>query len=252
MFDTPKFLKANQRRDPNSFPRTHTPRAGASRSREAIGVRVQMTRAAPRKRMSRAAKVGLGCGAVLLIALLGGLFIIALAFHVPPSTSQPQGGTARSEAALATATEQIRQLEDGASRGVPAQQMISVSQEDINSLIAARSPDVPLPPDVQNVNVEFANGIVRASAMAQRYGRDVYVEIAARPHCQPDGTVHVTIESGKLGRLPLPGNMRREIEAKVNAEIAKNLQQAPVVIESVATDQGVLTVVARTRPRSGR
>lgn len=210
-------------------------------------MRVHMTRKQPREPLSRWTALGLGCGVMSLIVALFFIYLFFSAFRIPSTlTSEPRSGTA-SEAAAARATTQFRQLENAMHSGSPVRQTIRLRDEDLNSLFVARSTQVRLPQDIERATVQFRDGIIHASAVTRWRGRKAYVQLDIRPLVEPDGTVRVAVEGGKVGRLPLPRYLRREIEERINNEITKNLRQGSVVIEGVAVQNGVLSVDLLTR-----
>jgi flagellar basal body-associated protein FliL len=209
-------------------------------------MRVHMTHPAPKRPMSLAAKLGIGCGAFALAVVLAIMLLVAAALQVPPTPKPPQPASPAPRARVDAAARQVSLLEEGARRGVPVEQAVTVRQEDLNAVLAARDPEYPLPPDVESVNLQFTNDIVRVSGVGRWQGRRVYVEVDARPTVGPDGRVQVTLEGGRLGRLPLPANIRRQIQDRINQELQKNLGEQSIVIESVTAQDGALTVVART------
>ncbi len=142
---------------------------------------------------------------------------------------------------------QLRQLEKATRSGVPVRQTVRLRDEDLNSLFAARSTEVRLPQDIERATVQFRDGIIHASAVTRWHGRKAYVQLDISPHVESDGTVRIAIEGGKVGRLPLPGRLQREIEERINNEIAKNLRQSSIVIKKVVAQNGVLSIDVLTR-----
>ncbi len=197
--------------------------------------------------MSRWAILGLGCGLTVVIIALLSIFFFFSAFHVPPAPITQTSPSTASKTAMTRATAQLHELEKATRSGVPLRQTIRLRDEDLNSLLAAPSTEVQLPQNIERAAVKFRDGVIHASSVIRWHGRRAYVELDIRPHVESDGTVRVTVEGGKVGRLPLPIRFRREIEEKINNEIAKNLRQGSIVIGNVVAQDGILSVDIFTR-----
>lgn len=121
----------------------------------------------------------------------------------------------------------------------------TITDEEINRALQGQAEISQDDITIQNLRVAFTPGtVVLAGNMTEPIRSGVTASF--RPELV-DGRVQFTLVSASLGRLPVPTSMVRSIEQTMNTTIGQFMAYMPAgyTLQSVAVDEGSLTVIAR-------
>ncbi len=91
---------------------------------------------------------------------------------------------------------------------------VSLSASDANAWIAASLPKwlanhqkpIKLPPEVSELQVGFASGVVRIGARVRHEGASHVLSASVRPEIREDGSLWLAATWVRLGRMPMPAS----------------------------------------------
>jgi len=208
--------------------------------------------------------LGIGCGSVLVLLLIGALVIYHQVTARPPAIAgvrvQPSGAGAAAPPAQpgtagATGNEaapqpppvdtQIQEIK----RAVETRQAVPVSfragESQLNQYIAqkidARSP-------VQNVQVTLRSGDLVATGSAVWNGRPYYWAAVGTPQVV-GGRLGFRLNSGYVGRVPMPSSALARFQAEIDRAMADGgLVGKDVQVTGASIANGELTMSGQTVP----
>jgi len=180
--------------------------------------------------------VGLSALGFFLLLLITGLVVRAMLFHIPSELEESvEGSKALTEPGHAPGVPEgnvYRQFREFSAREGPAE--LRLSEDEVEALLRRR-----LPMDsVRNLEIDLDPGRVRASGLVRIKGRWVYVEAEGRLSLEGRRAVKFELEGVKVGKLPLPGFVKRRIERRLR-EFRIFL---PVPADAVEVGEGVLVL----------
>jgi uncharacterized protein YpmS len=147
-----------------------------------------------------------------------------------------------------TAKAQKNSIEDALkAAATPGEIKLIVDENQLTSIVAGeiqKQDDVP----VTDPQVRLRDGQIQFTATVEQRGISLPAEVVMT--VQPDANGHpdFKIVSAKIGPLPLPTNVKSELEAAMDAAFAEEIEsRAPNTrIESIVIADGVMTVIGRT------
>jgi len=159
---------------------------------------------------------------------------------------QPPYAITPSEDAAQSFTERMASVDQGAD-GVFT---ISITEEEMTSLVVQMLTAQEEPPPISQVQVHFRNGRIEV------YGTVMAADSVSLPGmaafsigATPSGTV-VTVEEIALGPLPVPESVLQSLTEVINQALAKNIQVngTEAIITDVQIGEGQMTVSGKPKP----
>jgi hypothetical protein len=187
------------------------------------------------------------------LALLAGAVVavgLALLFYRPEAARFPSAEPlppARVQEAEKRIGE-VRQEADRVARSVqenrPTPFTFRLRDEDLNTYFAAHPEELrALHPDLQAVEIRFRQGAaVSFRALGTYRGREMVLRAEGKVSLVEGSRLHFTVQEARLGALPLPGGLRKELAQGINQGLAQQMKQLPprVRLESLSSAEGEL------------
>jgi hypothetical protein len=131
---------------------------------------------------------------------------------------------------------------------------VSLQAADVNAWLAERlprwlenrQPPVKWPRQVREVQVEFADGIVRvgtrvAAASGDESDRDQFLSVELRPELMDDGKLWLRASGVSVGALPVPSALAmewvRQVSGELFTEMMEKVPEAKTTLEAMAGER---------------
>ncbi len=189
--------------------------------------------------LSTAAWFAIGCGSVLLLALIAAVIVwimLRSSPAPPPEAIVSESASPGSVPAAPPLEQQIQAAEQTVRAQGVAQVTLIIRADELNALIARRPP-----PNVRNLHVYFGNGTIAATGDVTWRGRNLHLTVRGTP-VVADGQVRVQVQEVRVGRLGAPEAIRAQVERDLQRGISELIGGNRLRVESVSVAPGVMTV----------
>jgi hypothetical protein len=161
-------------------------------------------------------------------------------------SQSPEASRATAARAVERARTVRRQVAEQASAGKLAPFELTVSEDEVNALIASdeRVRDAMRSQGVRDVTVLFEERRMLLAGQVSRGGFTFDVAADAVPVVRPDGTIDIRIENARAGRFPVPAALVDEARSALAQVLAKQDPERGRV-EEVSLTRGKLTIRGR-------
>jgi hypothetical protein len=199
---------------------------------------------------------------VVLVAIVALVVLHQLVTYVPPELKSPppsppstasappsSGPPGEEGARQPTLEQQINEAKAAAASGQPQQITVSATEDELNAYIAERLAR-GASRDVRSARLSFGDGTLTLVARARVRDRWLAITAVGVPSVDADGRLRVKLESAHVGRMPLPGGMRQELETQVDRAFSEAaVQEFRLRVESVTVEPGRMELSGTTLPR---
>ena len=198
----------------------------------------------PGKKLSTAAWFGIGCGATILLGIIGIIVLWALATGQPappPEATAVAPGDApsgRSQAAPAAPPleRQIEQVQQAARSERPVPVTMTLRESEINEMLAGSDS-----PEVRDLAIYLGDGTIAGTAKVRYRGSTIPLTVRGRPVVS-DGRVQVEVREVFIGRLPAPESIRRQVSTELDGGIERIMGTRNVRVQSVQVRPDVMII----------
>jgi hypothetical protein len=198
---------------------------------------------------------GIGCGSLLLLAIIAALVIFHKLTAVPPEVVRartPSGPAAAGQPGAPAQPQpepppfetQKQGVDRALQTGQSANATYRISEAGLNDLIAGNAdPNAP----VQNVRAYLGNGELTITGTGRWRGRQVYVTAVGRPQAA-GGVPEVRLGSVRIGTMGVPGSGVARMESDLNRGLADWAAKNRYTVNDVSIYNGQLVMSVSGRP----